>query len=65
MYYILASAFLYSTLVYFDDINTYSQLYQKIYYRVEVNTSWFAPGQFFCYVGLHALGYTMVALVNC
>jgi len=65
MYFLLASVFVYSAGHYFDDVDTNSSDYQAFYYRGSVNTTWFAPGGLLLYVSLHALGYTLISLVNC
>ena len=61
-YFLLASALVYP---YFEEHDTGSQTYQNLYFRGTVNTTYFSPGGLLLYVCLHALGYTLVALVNC
>jgi hypothetical protein len=42
-----------------------SALYEKIYFRGEVNTTWFPLAQFASYYVLSVVGWAMINTVNC
>ena len=46
------------------EINTESELFKNIYYRVYVNTTWFPLAQFFSYMVFCAYGWTYISLVT-
>jgi hypothetical protein len=60
----LSSTFIYGGLQYFDDYDTQSEFYQNFYFRGNVNTSYFSPGMFLAYIGVHALGFVLVTTVT-
>jgi len=63
-FYALAATFVHSASM-FDDWNTESELFQSIYFRDSVNTTWFPSSQFWTYIGLAMLGWAFINTINC
>ena len=46
------------------DVDTGSKLFQHLYFRSMVNTTWFPLSQFVCFMCLNVLGWAFINVIN-